>query len=147
MSDALHKAAEALGLSEYSRHIFLCADSSEPKCAPVEATHAAWEFLKKRLKEAEADLDAKAYAHYPKLSVAEIKTLVVDDKWLAALDAAERSRARVFQDQLAAARVDVESHVPAAVLEPMRDEASDDRVRLRVDARDPEVARKFLSEK
>jgi (2Fe-2S) ferredoxin len=51
MSDALQKAAEALGLTEYSRHIFLCADSSEPKCAPVEATHAAWEFLKKRLKE------------------------------------------------------------------------------------------------
>jgi type I restriction enzyme M protein len=42
--------------------------------------------LKKRLKDAESDLDAKAYAHYPKLSVAEIKTLVVDDKWLAALD-------------------------------------------------------------
>ncbi len=44
--------------------------------------------LKKRLKEAEAALDAKAYAQYPKLTEAEIKTLVVDDKWLAALDAA-----------------------------------------------------------
>lgn len=42
--------------------------------------------LKKRLKELDADLDAKAYAHYPKLSEAEIKVLVVDDKWLAALD-------------------------------------------------------------
>ena len=40
------------------------------------------------LKDAEAELDAKAYAHYPKLTEAEIKTLVVDDKWLAALDAA-----------------------------------------------------------
>ena len=40
------------------------------------------------LKEAEAALDAKAYAQYPKLTEAEIKTLVVDDKWLAALDAA-----------------------------------------------------------
>ena len=44
--------------------------------------------LKKRLKDAEAALDAKAYAKYPKLTEAEIKTLVVDDKWLAALDAA-----------------------------------------------------------
>ncbi|MCK0507417.1 type I restriction-modification system subunit M [Aromatoleum anaerobium] len=44
--------------------------------------------LKKRLKIAEAELDALAYAHYPKLGEAEIKTLVVDDKWLAALDAA-----------------------------------------------------------
>ncbi len=44
--------------------------------------------LKKRLKDCEADLDAKAYAHYPKLADLEIKTLVVDDKWLAALEAA-----------------------------------------------------------
>jgi type I restriction enzyme M protein len=44
--------------------------------------------LKKQLKEAEAELDAKAYAHYPQLSEAEVKTLVVEDKWLAALDAA-----------------------------------------------------------
>ena len=42
--------------------------------------------LKKRLKDAEAALDAKTYAQYPKLTEAEIKTLVVDDKWLAALD-------------------------------------------------------------
>ena len=44
--------------------------------------------IKKKLKDAEADLDAKAYAHYPKLTETEIKSLVVDDKWLAALDAA-----------------------------------------------------------
>jgi type I restriction enzyme M protein len=44
--------------------------------------------LKKRLKEAEAALDAQAYAKYPNLTEAEIKTLVADDKWLAALDAA-----------------------------------------------------------
>lgn len=44
--------------------------------------------LKKQLKEAEVSLDAKAYARYPKLTEAEVKTLVVDDKWLAALDAA-----------------------------------------------------------
>ncbi len=42
--------------------------------------------LRKRLKEAKAALDAKAYAHYPKLTETEIQTLVVDDKWLAALD-------------------------------------------------------------
>jgi len=44
--------------------------------------------LKKRLKEADASLDVKAYATYPKLTELEIKTLVVDDKWLAAIDAA-----------------------------------------------------------
>jgi type I restriction enzyme M protein len=44
--------------------------------------------LKRRLKDAEARLDTKAYAHYRKLSEAEVKSLVVDDKWLATLDAA-----------------------------------------------------------
>ena len=44
--------------------------------------------LKRRLKEAEAALDSKAYARYPKLTVAEIKALVVDDKWMAVLDVA-----------------------------------------------------------
>jgi len=44
--------------------------------------------LKKRVQEAEAELDGKALAHYPKLGEADIKTLVVDDKWCGALDAA-----------------------------------------------------------
>ena len=44
--------------------------------------------FKKRLKDAEAALDAQAYAHYPKLSQDEIQALVVDDKWLASLEAA-----------------------------------------------------------
>ncbi|MFZ2961080.1 MAG: type I restriction-modification system subunit M [Candidatus Ozemobacteraceae bacterium] len=44
--------------------------------------------LKRALKEIEAALDASVYAQYPELTEAEIKTLVVDDKWLAALDTA-----------------------------------------------------------
>lgn len=44
--------------------------------------------LKKKIKDAEFALDAEAYAHYGKLSDDEVKTLVVDDKWLATLDAA-----------------------------------------------------------
>jgi hypothetical protein len=38
--------------------------------------------------DADVDLDAKAYAQYPKLTEAEVKALVVDDKWLLALDTA-----------------------------------------------------------
>jgi type I restriction enzyme M protein len=41
---------------------------------------------KKHWKDAEANLDAKADAHYPQLTEADTKILVVDDKWLAALD-------------------------------------------------------------
>lgn len=44
--------------------------------------------LKKKLKDAEADLDAKAYVQYPKLTEDDIKTLVVDDKWLTTLEGA-----------------------------------------------------------
>jgi (2Fe-2S) ferredoxin len=46
-----HKAAATLGLTAYSRHIFLCADPSEAKCCAREAGLAAWEYLKRRLKE------------------------------------------------------------------------------------------------
>ncbi len=44
--------------------------------------------LKKRIQAAETDLDAAAYAKYPKLTEVEVKQLVVDDKWLAALSVA-----------------------------------------------------------
>ena len=44
--------------------------------------------LKKALKEAEAALDTLAYAKYPKLTEDEIKTLVVEDKWLVTISAA-----------------------------------------------------------
>jgi type I restriction enzyme M protein len=44
--------------------------------------------LKKSIREAEADLDSKAYNYYPGLTEDEIKTLVVEDKWLSSLDSA-----------------------------------------------------------
>src|SRR5208337_3765736 len=44
--------------------------------------------LKHLLKECEEALDAFAFDKYHELTEAEIKTLVVDDKWLASIDAA-----------------------------------------------------------
>lgn len=44
--------------------------------------------LKKRIKTQDSDLDAKALARYPQLTPDEVKTLVVDHKWMAALDKA-----------------------------------------------------------
>ena len=41
----------------------------------------------KQVKDAQKALDAKVAAKYPKLTEDEIKTLVVDDKWLATLAA------------------------------------------------------------
>jgi type I restriction enzyme M protein len=43
---------------------------------------------KAKLKIAKEDLDAKLDAKYPKLTEAEIKVLVVDDKWIATLSVA-----------------------------------------------------------
>lgn len=47
----IRKQAQSLGLESYRRHIFLCADQTEPKCCAPEAGLASWEFLKRRLKE------------------------------------------------------------------------------------------------
>jgi (2Fe-2S) ferredoxin len=49
----LHTAVKTLGIGKFQRHIFLCADPTESKCCPREQGLAAWEFLKRRLKELE----------------------------------------------------------------------------------------------
>lgn len=51
MHDDLKKSVKSLGLEKYRRHIFLCADQTEPHCCAKETGLEAWEFLKKRLKE------------------------------------------------------------------------------------------------
>ena len=51
MTDELQQCVESLGLEKYKRHIFLCADQTEPKCCDKEAGLRSWEFLKERLKE------------------------------------------------------------------------------------------------
>ena len=47
----LQTAVESLGLEKFRRHIFLCADATDPKCCAREISVTSWEFLKKRLKE------------------------------------------------------------------------------------------------
>lgn len=47
----LASTADSLGLEQYQRHIFLCADQTEAKCCDKEAGLASWDFLKNRLKE------------------------------------------------------------------------------------------------
>jgi type I restriction enzyme M protein len=43
--------------------------------------------LKSQITGAESALDTKAFSQYAKLTEADIKSLVVDDKWLATIDA------------------------------------------------------------
>jgi (2Fe-2S) ferredoxin len=47
----LEKLVEELGVEKFHRHIFLCAEQTDAKCAPREKGVEAWNFLKKRLKE------------------------------------------------------------------------------------------------
>src|SRR6266481_4366758 len=51
MEADLRSIATSLGLEKYRRHIFLCADQTEPKCAAKETGLKSWEYLKQRLKE------------------------------------------------------------------------------------------------
>ena len=43
--------ATSIGVPVATRHIFLCCDQTTPKCCEKERGLAAWEFLKRRLKE------------------------------------------------------------------------------------------------
>jgi len=49
--DSEQQVAAKIGVPNARRHIFLCADQTTPKCCEKERGVAAWEYLKKRLKE------------------------------------------------------------------------------------------------
>ncbi len=52
--ERLTQIAEALSIPRVQRHIFLCADQTNPKCAPREETNRLWTHLKSRLKQLDA---------------------------------------------------------------------------------------------
>jgi (2Fe-2S) ferredoxin len=47
----LREVAASIGVQCARRHIFLCADQTTPKCCDRDRGVAAWEHLKKRLKQ------------------------------------------------------------------------------------------------
>jgi len=47
----LQKKAEELHIDKIKRHIFLCADQTNPKCCKHKDSLKSWKYLKKRLKE------------------------------------------------------------------------------------------------
>jgi (2Fe-2S) ferredoxin len=54
--DSLVVCAKALGISQIQRHIFVCADQTLPKCCDKAEGLAAWDYLKKRLKDLKLDI-------------------------------------------------------------------------------------------
>jgi type I restriction enzyme M protein len=85
------KAAKLLAEVERRYRERLKADPLPEELADLQVTVRYLELLdeqsalKSKVKEADAALDKLAYDKYPTLSVKEIKTLVVDDKWMTAL--------------------------------------------------------------
>ena len=49
--ERLVRIAEGLNIGGLRRHIFLCCDQTEPKCASRETGLASWQYLKRRLAE------------------------------------------------------------------------------------------------
>ena len=50
-SESQRNVALSIGIPVARRHIFLCCDQTTPKCCEKERGLAAWEYLKRRLKE------------------------------------------------------------------------------------------------
>ena len=51
MTQNLEATVTKFGLEKFGRHIFLCADQTEPKCCSKEQGLVSWDFLKHRLTE------------------------------------------------------------------------------------------------
>lgn len=51
----MQKMAEKYGVATTRRHIFLCADQTDPECCSRSAGLEAWNYLKKRLKQLDLD--------------------------------------------------------------------------------------------
>jgi len=49
--EKLTEKCELLGIGHLTRHIFLCADQTKPKCSDKDASIESWDYLKKRLVE------------------------------------------------------------------------------------------------
>lgn len=52
----LERVAKNLRLGRIKRHIFLCADQTEPKCCSKEVGLESWDYLKRRINELQGEL-------------------------------------------------------------------------------------------
>jgi len=51
MTQSQERTAKEIGVAVARRHIFLCCDQTTPKCCDKARGLAAWDYLKRRLKE------------------------------------------------------------------------------------------------
>ncbi len=57
----IERIVDNLKIGRLQRHIFLCSDQTKPKCCAVEEGLAAWDFLKKRLRELGLDTSGHVF--------------------------------------------------------------------------------------
>ncbi len=62
--NALDKSAASLSLSDITRHVFICADQTVPKCCDKEESLLAWKYLKQRLKALKLDISTEQPSAY-----------------------------------------------------------------------------------
>ena len=67
--------SQKLGLEKYKRHIFLCADQTNPKCCSKEAGIESWNYLKKRLSELNLTSDKNPVVFRTKANCLRVCTL------------------------------------------------------------------------
>ncbi|MBW4516059.1 MAG: ferredoxin [Timaviella obliquedivisa GSE-PSE-MK23-08B] len=63
--DSLTTCSQALGLLEIQRHVFICADQTNPKCCDKADSIVAWNYLKQRLKQLGLDQPTDARSKTP----------------------------------------------------------------------------------
>jgi len=63
-ANAFEKSVAALDLGNITRHVFICADQTAPKCCDKAESITAWKYLKQRLKALKLDISTEPPFNY-----------------------------------------------------------------------------------